>query len=73
MTMVPISVSKFSSAVDLTGKITSVMESLVDLMFFIPQYQHPDKWAGEGDNQLFADIAVHKNNAIENQGAGHGG
>lgn len=44
----------------LPKKIISVRELLADASLTIPQYQRPYKWTGKNINQLFADIATHK-------------
>ena len=44
----------------LTNKIVSVSELLSDDSLTIPQYQRPYKWTGKNINQLFSDIAIHK-------------
>lgn len=40
--------------------IISICELLADSSLFIPQYQRPYKWTGKNINQLFSDIATHK-------------
>lgn len=45
---------------DLTCRIISVRELLVDSALAIPQYQRPYKWTGRNINQLFSDVAIHK-------------
>ena len=44
----------------LPKKIISVRELLADSSLIIPQYQRPYKWTGKNINQLFSDIATHK-------------
>ena len=44
----------------LQAKIISVNDLLVDPALEIPQYQRPYKWGGKNINQLFSDIAIHK-------------
>lgn len=44
----------------LKAKIISVYELLADSELKIPQYQRPYKWTGKQINQLFSDIAIHK-------------
>jgi hypothetical protein len=44
----------------LPKKIISVRELLLDSSLTIPQYQRPYKWTGKNINQLFTDIATHK-------------
>ena len=45
---------------ELSSKIISVYELLMDSALDIPQYQRPYKWTGKHINQLFSDIAIHK-------------
>jgi hypothetical protein len=45
---------------ELTSGIISVRELLSDSSLAIPQYQRPYKWTGRNINQLFSDVAVHK-------------
>jgi len=40
--------------------IISVRDLLTDSSLTIPQYQRPYKWTGKNINQLFSDIATHK-------------
>ncbi|WP_259639848.1 DUF262 domain-containing protein [Pseudomonas syringae group genomosp. 3] len=47
-------------ATELSSKIISVYELLMDSSLDIPQYQRPYKWSGKNINQLFSDIAIHK-------------
>ncbi|WP_223554136.1 DUF262 domain-containing protein [Pseudomonas sp. BF-R-01] len=47
-------------ATELSSKIISVYELLMDSALDIPQYQRPYKWTGKNINQLFSDIAIHK-------------
>ena len=44
----------------LSAKIISVYDLLSDRALEIPQYQRPYKWTGRHINQLFSDIAIHK-------------
>ena len=44
----------------LQAKIISVYDLLADQTLEIPQYQRPYKWNGKHINQLFSDIAIHK-------------
>jgi hypothetical protein len=44
----------------LTSCIISVHELLSNSSLRIPQYQRPYKWTGRNINQLFSDVAVHK-------------
>lgn len=45
----------------LTKNIIKVRKLLSDETLTIPQYQRPYKWTSKNINQLFTDIAVHKN------------
>ncbi|WP_240968784.1 DUF262 domain-containing protein [Pseudomonas veronii] len=47
-------------ATELSSKIISVYELLMDSALDIPQYQRPYRWTGKNINQLFSDIAIHK-------------
>ncbi len=42
------------------GQIVTVKELLSDKSLTIPVYQRPYKWTGKNVNQLFSDIATHK-------------
>lgn len=42
------------------GQILTVKELLADRSLAIPLYQRPYKWTGKNVNQLFSDIATHK-------------
>lgn len=44
----------------LPKKIISIRELLADSSLTIPQYQRPYKWTTKNINQLFSDIATHK-------------
>lgn len=44
----------------LPKKIISIRELLVDSSLTIPRYQRPYKWTGKNINQLFSDLATHK-------------
>lgn len=48
------------TAEHLPKKIISVRELLADTSLTIPQYQRPYKWTGKNVNQLFSDLATHK-------------
>ena len=48
------------SAETLPKAIISIRELLADSSLTIPQYQRPYKWTGKNINQLFSDIAMHK-------------
>ena len=53
-------VNKTQQATELTCEIISVYKLLTDPALKIPQYQRPYKWTGKNINQLFSDIATHK-------------
>jgi hypothetical protein len=53
-------VTQTQQATELSSKIISVYELLMDSALDIPLYQRPYKWTGKNINQLFSDIAVHK-------------
>lgn len=42
------------------GRIITVNDLLADKSLTIPLYQRPYKWTGKNVNQLFSDIATHK-------------
>jgi hypothetical protein len=44
----------------LPKEVISIRELLADSSLTIPQYQRPYKWTGKNINQLFSDIATHK-------------
>lgn len=52
--------SGLAGAETLPKKIISVRDLLADSSLTIPQYQRPYKWTGKNINQLFSDIATHK-------------
>ena len=52
--------SATTSTETLPKKIISVWELLSDSSLTIPQYPRPYKWTGKNINQLFSDIATHK-------------
>jgi hypothetical protein len=60
MTAATPSPSASASAEMLPRKIISVRDLLADSSLTIPQYQRPYKWTGKNINQLFSDIATHK-------------
>lgn len=60
MTNATSSLSVSASAETLPKKIISVRDLLADPSLTIPQYQRPYKWTGKNINQLFSDIATHK-------------
>ena len=60
MTNLSMDAPLISCGTELSSKIISVYELLMDSALDIPQYQRPYKWTGRNINQLFADIALHK-------------
>jgi len=58
--MSPVFPSPAVEVAELTSRIISVRELLMDSSLAIPQYQRPYKWTGRNINQLFSDVAVHK-------------
>lgn len=60
MTGATSSPSVTASAETLPKAITSIRQLLADSSLTIPQYQRPYKWTGKNINQLFSDIAAHK-------------
>jgi len=56
----PINSSKHAEMAELTSRIISVRELLMDQSLAIPHYQRPYKWTGRNINQLFSDVAIHK-------------
>jgi hypothetical protein len=60
MTPASIPTVTLAQAAHLASKIISVRELLADAALAIPQYQRPYKWTGKNINQLFSDIAIHK-------------
>ena len=61
MTTATTSPSASNRTETLPKKIVSIWELLADSSLTIPQYQRPYKWTGKNINQLFSDIATHKN------------
>ena len=61
MTAVANNQRNHSEAADIDKQIISVKTLLGDSSLCIPQYQRPYKWVSKHINQLFADIAMHKN------------
>lgn len=61
MTNLSMEATQLLQATELSSKIISVYELLMDSALDIPQYQRPYKWTGKNINQLFSDIAIHKN------------
>lgn len=60
MTTGSISPAKPAEITDLAKKIISVRELLAEPGLVIPEYQRPYKWTSKNINQLFTDIAIHK-------------
>ena len=60
MTDLSMDATQAQQATELSSKIISVYELLMDSALDIPQYQRPYKWTGKNINQLFSDIAIHK-------------
>ncbi len=60
MTDYAVSPTASASVEGLPKGIISIGELLTDSSLFIPQYQRPYKWTGKNINQLFSDIATHK-------------
>ncbi|VVO91680.1 hypothetical protein PS874_02215 [Pseudomonas fluorescens] len=60
MTNLSMEAIQTQQATELSSKIISVYELLMDSALDIPQYQRPYKWTGKNINQLFSDIAIHK-------------
>ena len=60
MTNLGMEATQTLQATELSSKIISVYELLMDSALDIPQYQRPYKWTGKHINQLFSDIAIHK-------------
>lgn len=60
MTATTPSTSVSASAETLPKEIISVWKLLANSSLTIPQYQRPYKWTGKNINQLFSDIATHK-------------
>ncbi len=60
MTDLGMDAKQAQQATELSSTIISVYDLLMDPALEIPQYQRPHKWAGKHINQLFSDIAIHK-------------
>lgn len=60
MTDATLSPSATANAETLPKRIISIRELLADSSLTIPQYQRPYKWTSKNINQLFSDIATHK-------------
>lgn len=60
MTNLSMDATSAQQATEQSSKIISVYELLMDFALDIPQYQRPYKWTGKNINQLFSDIAIHK-------------
>lgn len=60
MTNLGMEATPLPQATELSSKIISVYELLMDSAVDIPHYQRPYKWTGKNISQLFSDIAIHK-------------
>jgi len=60
MTNLSMEAIQAQQAIELSSKVISVYELLMDSALDIPQYQRPYKWTGKNINQLFSDITIHK-------------
>lgn len=60
MTDLGMDAKQAQQATELSSTIISVYDLLMDPALEIPQYQRPYKWTGKHINQLFSDIAIHK-------------
>lgn len=60
MTNLGMDAKQAQQATELSSTIISVYDLLADRALEIPQYQRPYKWTGKHINQLFSDIAIHK-------------
>lgn len=60
MTNLGMDAKQAQQATELSSKIIRVYDLLADQALEIPQYQRPYKWTGKHINQLFSDIAIHK-------------
>ncbi len=60
MTDLSMDANQVLQASELSSTIISVYDLLMDTALEIPQYQRPYKWTGKHINQLFSDIAIHK-------------
>ncbi|HCK3343694.1 TPA: DUF262 domain-containing protein [Pseudomonas aeruginosa] len=60
MTNLSMDANQVHQATELSSTIISVYDLLMDPALEIPQYQRPYKWTGKHINQLFSDIAIHK-------------
>ena len=60
MSCVSMGAAQAQQATELSSEIISVYDLLADSALDIPQYQRPYKWTGKNINQLFSDIAIHK-------------
>ncbi len=60
MTDLGMDAKQAQQAIELSSKIISVYDLLMDTELEIPQYQRPYKWTSRHINQLFSDIAIHK-------------
>lgn len=69
MTNLSMEATQLLQTTELSSKIISVYELLMDSALDIPQYQRPYKWTGKNINQLFSDIAIHKNKSAYRLGS----
>ena len=60
MTDLGMDAKQTQQATELSSTIISVYDLLMDTALEIPHYQRPYKWTGKNINQLFSDIAIHK-------------
>lgn len=60
MTNLSMDANQVHQATELSSTIISVYDLLMEPALEIPQYQRPYKWTSRHINQLFSDIAIHK-------------
>lgn len=60
MTNLSMDATHVLQASELSSEVISVYGLLADPALEIPHYQRPYKWTGKNINQLFSDIAIHK-------------
>ena len=60
MTILSMEAAQAHMATELSSAIISVYDLLASPALEIPHYQRPYKWTGKNINQLFSDIAIHK-------------
>lgn len=60
MTNLSMDATQAQQATELSSTIISVYDLLMEPALEIPQYQRPYKWTSRHINQLFSDIAIHK-------------